>query len=954
MFTGSAQPWKNDSKAERWADSVLAGLDDSSRIAQLFVLSAYSNKGEEHRVELLDWVRKKGVGGFIFFQGGPVRQASLTAELQSNSRVPLLISIDGEWGVSMRLDSALRFPWALSLGAVNDSAFHYSSGQRVGAQCRSLGVNWNFAPVLDLNTNPDNPIINARSYGQDQGRVSKAANAFALGLQSQGVLACGKHFPGHGDTRDDSHKTLPVLDFKRDRLEEVELAPFREAIRIDIGSMMVGHLSVPALDSSKRPASLSPLMTDNLLRQQMGFNGLIVTDALNMQGVDGYTEPGDLELAAFLAGSDVLLCPRDPLMAMQKIQTALDSSAIDSMRLAVSVKRILLAKYWAKNQGIIQPDVSAVEASMQRVSDRDWVSAAARKSVVLLKNDAKMLPFDPASIRSAAVVLGKEAGSGFVSALRDYAHFDRFDYAPMFDQLLLDTLDTYDRLVVAVYTSGLNPWKSYKIRAEESAFLDRLASHKKIVLVFFGNPYGLKSCGGVDQARAVLAAQQNHRAYEQAAAELLFSGQTAMASLPVDVSRSFKLGAGKQTEVKEVLGRSRPSEVGMDSLKLHQIDGLMAAAMGRGDLPGAQLLVARKGKIIYHKAFGTLSKHGTDTVRLDHLYDIASITKIASTTLATMHLVEKKKISLDDTLGALLPEVRGTNKSKITLRNLLAHQAGLQAYLPLWPLSFKEGSPREDIYRSRCEEGFELEVADSLFLMTDFKEQLFLEVVRSPLSPQQGYKYSDLGYYFLQRIIERETGKPLDVFVENEFYRPMGLTHLLYRPLERFSSGEIAPTENDRLFRKQLIRGHVHDPGAALMGGVAGHAGLFSNAHDLARLMQMLLQQGNYGGHRFFEASTVEEFTRCAFCRSGNRRGLGFDKPQLAGSGPTCGCTSPNSFGHTGFTGTMVWVDPEQEIVYVFLSNRVHPDASNVGLIRSNLRTEIQQIIYDAIQNETL
>jgi len=947
-----AQPWKNDPVTQRWADSVLTTLDDSARIAQLFVISAYSNRGEDHRAELMEWVERRGVGGVIFFQGGPGRQANLTRDLQNRAAVPLLVSIDGEWGPAMRLDSTLRFPWALTLGSVDDSTFHFEHGRRIGAQCRSLGIHWNFAPVLDVNTNPDNPIINARSYGQDPEKVRRAALAFSLGMQSEGVMACGKHFPGHGDTRDDSHKTLPRLEHSVDRLNRIELVPFKAGVGSGMASMMVGHLSVPALDTSGTPASLSNIMVQGLLREQWGYEGLIVTDALNMQGADGYTEPGDLERAAFLAGSDVLLCPRDPEAGMRALHQALDSGWIDSARLARSVHRILSAKYWSRTQMARKGTLPNGTDALNAPSDRRWIESAAQRSVVVLRNRGERIPFRPPYGNTAIVVVGKEPGTAFAESIRLRQTASVFVFDPNQVESLIDTVRHYDRLILAVYTAGGNPWKSYKIKPEEAETVQRLSRKKGTMLVFFGNPYGLKFCGGLDEADGVVLAHQNHPAFERAAAEVLFDGTSLGGRLPVDAAQHFPQGSGERTELGSVLGWGSAESVGMDSVELSAIDGMVEASIGRGDIPGAQVLVARRGKVVYHKAFGTLHKEGSDSVSLDHLYDLASITKVAASTLGLMHAVEKGKVRLDDSLGALLPELRGTDKSGLVLRDVLAHQAGLPAWIPLWPLTFEHGSPNPELYRKRCEEGFEREVCDSLFLQTEFADRIFQEVVRAPLSPAQGYKYSDLGYYFIQRILEREMGEPLDVLVENQYYRPMGLDRLLYHPLERYPREQMAPTEYDLLFRKRLVHGYVHDPGAALMGGVAGHAGLFSNALDLARLMQMLIQSGTYGGHRYLQPETIAEFTRCAFCAQGNRRGLGFDKPQLSGSGPTCGCTSPNSFGHTGFTGTMVWADPEHQLVYVFLSNRVHPDAANNGLLRSNLRTEIQTVIYDAIQTE--
>lgn len=932
-----------------WADSVFNTLELREKVAQLMVLPAYSNKGSGHVAFLERQVDDLSIGGFIFFQGGPGRQAHITNNLQKRSKVPLLIGMDAEWGLSMRLDSTDRFPWAMTLGAVADTQLIYHMGMAMGKQCKRLGVHWNFAPVLDLNTNPENPIINARSFGERLEQALPRALAMAKGMEDVGVLSCMKHFPGHGDTRSDSHKTLPTVSRSKEELEAIEIQPFRRAVAHGISSTMVAHLNMPALTGSQQPTSMSKAVVQDLLRNNMHFNGLIVTDALNMAGAGDGLPAGEVELRAFLAGNDVLLFPRHVEQGIDKIVAAVLADTAKLRQLNQSVLRILkakekvgLAKWKPIAMSGLHNDLNTTEVG--RLNEK-----AAEQALTLLINRDKALPWSPSTEQVAVVRCGKGIGDALLEPLSFYTEYQVFDLNADNSNDILRQLAAYNRVLVVYYTEGASPWKSYKAEGYIKQFVNRLSLQNRFVLAMLSNPYALNDFPEAEQAEALIMAYQNMPATERAVVQMLFGAKAAQGQLPVRSGKSFPAGSGIPTTAFNILKLGSAEDVGMDGAKLQRIAGMIDTAIAQGTMPGAQVLIARKGVVVMHRAFGKHTYEGDQSVHNNDLYDLASITKIAATTAAIMKLYEEGVIQLDQTLGELLPATKGSNKEGISLREMLAHQAGLQAWIPFYMQTMAGKHPKESLYRSAKEEGFELKVAEDLYLLNTYKDSIYTRLLQSKLLPKKEYKYSDLGYYLLLQLVENEKKTALNQYVQEQFYSPMGLNRLTYLPLEHFDKKEIVPTENDTYFRHQLIHGYVHDQGAAMMGGVGGHAGLFGNAADLARLMQMFLNGGTYGQVQYLKSSTLEEFTRCQYCESENRRGVGFDKPQLEGDGPTCGCVSMLSYGHTGFTGTMAWVDPEAEIVYIFLSNRVYPSAENTRLIRSGLRTKIQEVIYKSI-----
>lgn len=947
--TSRGQAIFQTNKAKAWADSVLLDMSIDEKIGQLFMVSAYSNLGEVHTNEILEQIKKYHVGGLIFFQGGPVRQAHLTNLYQSKSALPLMIGMDAEWGLNMRLDSTFKFPWAMTVGAVQDTELVYNMGVEMGKQCKRLGVHINFAPVLDINTNPDNPIINARSFGQDKEAVTWHAYEMMKGMQDAGVLACGKHFPGHGDTDKDSHKTLPSVSFDMTRLEEVELYPFRELSKKGLASVMVAHLNVPAIDNTGTPTSVSPKAVQELLIDKMGFDGLILTDALNMAGVANTYGPGDVELKSFIAGNDILLMPKDLELARAKLKGALKKGTITDAQLDYRVRKILMAKYWLDidKQGKIETknliaDLNSIRAEVLR-------KQLMQSAITLIVNKESVLPIkDLKDKKFACITMGVEQGEEFAKTLKYYDDVDHFSFNGKNGNDILNKLGDYDKVFIGVYTSNKNPWKSYKIKEDVKLFVKKVSLQSSMVITVFANPYSMRNFKEAELAEAVIMGYQNNEEAQQAAAQLIFGGISSKGKIPVNITSLFDAGYGIQKQGISRLAYALPEEVGIDRNRLSGIDSIANWAIEQKATPGCQILVAKDGKVFYNKSFGYQTYEKYNEITGEDIYDLASITKISATLPTLMRLYERGYFTLEDSLVKLIPEAKGSNKQNLVVKDILTHKAGLEPWVPFFLATLKDQKPSDEFYARQPTDSMSSQVARDLYNSENYEDVMLKTILETGLS-QPEYKYSDLGYYFFKRYIENTLHEPIEIYTHEEFYEPLGANTLGYLPRQRFNEERLVPTEHDRYFRYQLIRGYVHDQGASMTGGVGGHAGLFSNANDLAKLMQMYLQGGYYGGKRYLKESTLKEYTKCEFCKEDNRRGIGFDKPQIDGPGPACDCVSKLSFGHTGFTGTIAWVDPEENIIYIFLSNRVYPDAENKKLITTSVRTNIQEEIYSSL-----
>ncbi|MBS1646804.1 MAG: serine hydrolase [Bacteroidetes bacterium] len=946
-------PFLSESK---WVDSVMASLTPDERLAQLFMVAAWSNKDAKHIRGIDSLISQYNIGGLIFMQGGPVRQAKLVNYYQTKAKTPLLMSIDGEYGLAMRLDSTMQYPRQMTLAAMQNDSLIYYMGRQIARECKKVGIQVNFAPVADVNNNPNNPVISMRSFGEDKTAVAQKAYLYMKGLQDEHVLACAKHFPGHGDTDKDSHKTLPVIPYSLERLDTLELYPFKYLFERGLGSIMVAHLFIPQLDTAKNiPSTLSKKIVQNLLKERLQFKGLIFTDALNMKGAANYNKPGLLDCKALLAGNDMLLFSEDVPKAIAEIKKAIKNNEITQTEIDARCKKVLQVKYWC--------GLPKNKFAPTRLLTDEWnsdISTALNSklyesALTLLQNQNAVFPIPADTLKRAEISVGYSEPNLFSKNLAQYLKTDFYGLSHNEKQSVYDSLykkiAQYDALIIQVNKTNQKPDDNFGTSASSLAFIDSLLKIKPSTVVLFSNPYLINKFKNLLQAKAVLEAYEYNNYTQKAASDALAGALSINGKLPVSTT-SFKRYTGIAIEKTFRMQQVAPIMLGLEKKKLQQIDSIAKKGIKDKCYPGCQIVAALNGKIFLNQSYGTFTYQDTDSVNNQNLYDIASVTKVAASALALMDLAGQGKIDINQKLSHYLPELKKTNKGDILLKEMLTHQAGLPGWIPFYQSTLnKDNSYKEGYYSKTKTSEYPTQVADSLFVRTEFTDTLYKKIDQCPLGKKGTYLYSDLGYYYVKKIVERLTKKPFDSYLEITFYQKMGLNNLCYKPLRYFEKKQTAPTENDTKFRKQVLQGYVHDPGAALLGGVGGHAGLFANASNLAILMNMYMNEGFYAGVQWLNKKTVKEFTQaCLYCPK-NRRGLCFDKPETAPNkeSPVAATCSALSFGHTGFTGTMVWADPKNGLVYVFLSNRVYPDAGENKLAKSGIRTQIQKLLYEAV-----
>ena len=934
----------------QWVDQTYAEMTVEERIGQLFMLMV-SSQGPEKVAQSKADIREIKPGGIIFSRGGPIKQLKLSNSYQKSADFPLLVGMDAEWGLAMRLDSTFAYPWNMTLGAIEDQTLVEEVGYRIGMHARRLGIHINFAPAMDININPNNPIIANRSFGEDPDNVAEKGVAMMRGMQRAGILTSGKHFPGHGDTDVDSHHSLPVLDFSRERLDSIELKPFRRAINNGISSIMVAHLSVPAHESKEgKPSSLSKAVITDLLKNEMGFKGLVISDALNMKGVAEYAEDGETEVEAFLAGMDILLMPKNVRASKEALLKAYKRGKITERRLEYSVKKILLAKYKAGLHQYLPMTERGAVADITDLQDSLVYEQAVEHALTVIRNKSGVIGMAELSEKKIAYVhMGDDTGNAFLKRMQKYTAVTQVNGKDI--ATLKARLKDYNTVIVGFHKKNNSPWADFKFSKKDIYWLYELSKlkGKDLVLSVFARPYALKDITTFTDIEGVIMAYQNSVLFQEKAAELIFGAIPAKGKLPVSAHEEFPVNSGEFLPALKRLGYSIPERVGIDRTKLAMVDSLVQIGLDSLMFPGAQVLVARKGKVIYNKGFGRPTYTSERVVDENYLYDLASLTKILSTLPIIMKMEEEGQISLNTTFQELIPAYAESELKDVTVLKALSHYGRLPAWIAFYLSTLdKKRKPSREFYRTRPSDGFSIKVTEGMYLTDAYKDSIYDRIGRQELKSNR-YRYSDVAYYVLKEYIESTFDKRLDALAEDFLFKPIGANYMGYNPLETFPKNRIAPSEIDTYYRYQVIRGYVHDMGAAMQGGVGGHAGLFSNANDVAKIMQMYLQGGYYGGMRYVGSRTVEKFNKCYFCHKNVRRGVGFDKPQLTDKGPTCGCTSRRSFGHSGFTGTYTWADPEAELVYVFLSNRTFPSASNRLLVKSELRTRIQRAIYEAI-----
>ncbi|WP_111671569.1 glycoside hydrolase family 3 N-terminal domain-containing protein [Algoriphagus litoralis] len=954
-FVSNHDPLISEDRMEQeaWVDSVFSAMTLDERLGQLFMVAAYSNKDQKHIDEISNLVKTENLGGLIFFQGGPDRQARLTNYYQAQSKTPLFIAMDAEWGIGMRLDSVSNFPKAMTLGAIQNPDLIYEMGAEIARQFKELGMHINFAPVVDVNSNPDNPVIGYRAFGENKDVVTKRAVAYMKGLQDNGVIANAKHFPGHGDTESDSHYTLPVIKHAEKRIWDVDLYPYQELFREDLMSVMVAHLNVPSLDNGLNiPTSLSKPVVTDLLQNRMNFQGLIFTDALNMRGVANVNKPGEVDLKALLAGNDVLLYSQDVPKAKALIKEAIENESIKESEINRRVKKILKAKYWAGLDRYKPIDTYRIVERLNTPKTAEVIEKLYAESITVAANKGDILPFKNLDLQKFASLTIGDDGKVFHAYLKNYTSVDHFTIEKAAGESahynLMKQLEDYDVVVIGLMGVTNSPKRAFGIAPGDIQLIRSLEKRQKVVTVLFGNAYGAKALEGMGN---VVLAYENSAETQKLVPQVLFGGRPGQGILPVTVSGQYSHGVGGYLSDAKRVAYGTPESVGLNSEILDKIDEVANRMIQIQAAPGGNVLVMKDGKVVFERSYGYLDYKKTAPVTRETVYDLASITKVLATTQAVMFLQSRGELDMNRTLGEYLPELKGTNKSGLVLKNVMAHEAGLKAFIPHYVKTVESGQWRGDYYKASLEPGFSRPVSNDMYGRDALRDSIWNWTVKSELLPRpHKYVYSDLTMYFMQAVVERIVNQPLDEFLDQNFYAPLGLKTLTFNPYLKMPLDKIAPTENDVAFRKRQVQGFVHDPGAAMYGGVAGHAGLFGTANDIAVMMQLMLNKGTYGDVTLYKPETVDQFTKRQSTLS--RRGWGWDKPEPEkGKGGSAGKLAPKStFGHTGFTGTCVWADPENQLVYVFLSNRVYPEAENNKLLTEGIRTKIHDIIYEAME----
>lgn len=962
IFTGQ-QP-------ERWADSVLSTMTLDQKIAQCIMPAVYPRDSVQV-AEIMRQIKRYNPGGIIIFQGGPKQVALLVNTMQSAASIPMLVGVDGEWGVAMRFDSVLPFPRQLTLGAMDNDSLIYQMGVAIAAQLKRLGIHTNFAPVVDINSNPLNPVIGSRSWGSDRDRVTHQASVYMKALQDNGILAVAKHFPGHGDTENDSHYALPVLNYSRQRLDTFELYPFKSLINEGVMGVMTAHLNVPAFDSAKIPASLSRRITDSLLRQQLNFKGIIFTDALNMKGAQNGS-PKAIAVKAFQAGNDILLMPVSLPDAIDTLTKAVKAGIIDESEVQRRCKRILSVKYALGIHRFHPVDTTNLLADLNSPLYQLLRRKLYESAITLIENNNDLVPLKRLdTLRIAIVAIGDTMpGKSFRNTADLYTSCDYFalhrnasdsDYYRVYRQL-----HGYNLIITLLLNTDMRLTRRYGVTDQQINFIELIAFNYPTVLCVFGSPYILNYFPTLRPYQSVLIAYEDNPLVYDIAAQAVFGGIPIQGRLPVSGVAKYAYRHGITVPSPIRVKYTLPEEVGINSIDFNRVvDSVIYSAIRQKAMPGCVVYMAKDNKVFFHKAYGYFTYDSLRPVCTHDLYDLASVTKIAATTPAIMKLYEAGEIKLDAPIVRYIPSLRKSNKKKLALIDILTHQACLQPVIDIYPnvlvsdnrqptkkngkqnpvryLGWKQG-----IFADTASETRPLQVAMNMYVSRAWQDTVLKLIAESPLLPRKEYVYSDLGFILLHRAVEGIIQRPMEVWIDSVFYRPLGANTLTFLPLQKFPTDRIAPTEIDTFFRKQTLQGTVHDPVAALMGGVAGHAGLFGSANDLGKYMHLLINKGTYGGIHYFDSTTINLFTSAPYLSTGNRRGLGFDKPQpdSTKASPVSRFCSPSSFGHTGFTGTMAWADPQYGFVFIFLSNRTYPHARTNKLAELNVRTTLQDIVY--------
>ncbi len=943
-----------DENGIEWVDSIYSSLTMEERIAQLFWI-AIEPKNQLLQAKNIDWINSYQPGGIIFFKTQAEELVDLSNTYQKLSMVPLTVAIDGEWGLGMRLTDVPSFPFQMTLGAIQNDSLIYEMGMQVGHQMKAMGIHVNLAPVVDVNNNADNPVIGKRSFGELPLNVALKSWAYAKGMQEAGIIAVAKHFPGHGDTNKDSHHTLPLISHDFNRLDSVELIPFKHVIDSGIMGVMTAHLSIPSLETElNRPSGLSKAIVSDLLKDSLGFDGLVVSDAMNMRGVSQFAKRGELELQALLAGNDVVEFTSDLPLAIKVIMEAIEIGRFDKSELEAKCKKVLALKYWSglANYKLIDKDAITEATDSPEAGFLNHRLHAA--SITVLKNSKDLLPFRHLdTLRAVALCFDNK--SEWQDNFWRFKQIDVHQFGGSeYQQWLSQKKDEYVIIL-------LKDFKTYK---KNKAAIDELLENRRCILAFSGNAYKLEGITKLGKAQSIVLTYQNNSTSRDVLTQMLFGAISANGKLPVTINAKYPAGSGLNVKALNRLSHSFPEAVGMDSKLINkQVDSIANAGIEMGAFPGCRVLVALRGQVIFNQAYGYHTYKKKHQVQIHDVFDLASVTKITGPLPLLMKGVDEGLINLDAPFSDYWPDWQNrlfhrSNKKNLIFRDVLAHQAALTPYINYYPMTMVNGAYQPKYYSSELSEKYDLAISNHLYLSSKFKKVVYKAIRKSPMLEKKEYKYSGLSFMIYPELLTELFGEEYEAHLYQYFYQPLGASSLGYNPLSRINEERILPTEEDFNFRYQLSKGRVHDEAAAIMGGVSGNAGLFSTAVDLAKMMQMYLQKGSYGGVRYLSENVVNEFIKVQFPENNNRRGLGFDKPlfgndtlSIEKSYPAPG-VSASSFGHSGYTGTFVWIDPEYQLVYIFLSNRVYPTRENPLIYRKNIRPSIQQVFYNALESQ--
>lgn len=945
---------------DRWIDSVYNSLSETQRIGQLFNVRANQpEKPFDQRIN--NYIEQYNIGGVTFFKADPIEQVKQTNRWQQNAQTPLMVCIDAEWGLGMRVNNSLSYPMQMTLGAISNDNLITLMGEQIAEQCKRMGIHFNFAPVLDVNNNADNPVIGMRSFGEDPLNVARKGLAYAMGLQNSGIIPSVKHFPGHGNTHVDSHHALPAIESPLDEIEKTELYPFQYAINRGVSCVMVGHLYLPAIE--KQPnlsSSLSKSIMTDLLKEKMGFEGLIVTDALDMKGATAHLAKDSIALVSLMGGADILLLIEEIPASIEKIRLAAKSDHTVSQRIEESCKKILRYKYRA---GLNQYRPSFTENLLTDIKKDEYeqlIEKLYENAITLLKNDNEILPLNTEIHKNIATLsLGFNRETTFQKEINKMGvKTKNFSLPKSFTKEqaneMVKALEKHDLIIVSIQNTNILANKNYGITQDQIAFVKQLSEKNPIILDIFASPYALDLFQINNHIKAVLISYQDKVEAARASASVIVGKIPAQGKLPVTVNKHFKLGNGIETFslVEQSTDELPIPEISfIENHYTRKIDSIATLGIKKKAYPGCQIVAMKDGKVIYNKNYGYHTYDSIFPVKSTDVYDVASLTKILASTLTVMKLIDDEHIDLDDPISKYFHFLKKTDKENIRWIDIFTHQSGFDSWIPYYQQTLTDKKPNPEIYDNACNEEHPYRVAENLYISNTYYLKIFDAIATSKLKSKE-YRYSDLGYYFIPKLVETTTNQHFEDYLNENFYKPLGLNRTFFRPLSKLPKEEITPTEFDQVFRMQQLHGDVHDQGAAMLGGISGHAGLFSNATEVAAIMQFILDKGKIKDEEIISESTVKKFTSRPFASKKNRRGICFDKPPLDPKEktrtPSC-LASDDSFGHTGFTGTFAWADPENNLIVVFLSNRVYPDSKNNKLTSMSIRSSIHELFYQAV-----